>query len=1128
MQAAGGFVPSRGRVIASQPAPHRSSQPLTPPVLMQNPPALSPRPQRLRWLAALFSFCAALVFPAAAADVYWDFTSASPTSVTPPVANLTIGDVTQGNNNGVTPLINGQSVSNTYEGASAGNNAGLAALTGSLNTAAGGSAYYELTLTPASGFQVTVSQVVFGVRRTGTGPQSFSLRSNLDLYAADASAGGSPASGALPASGAWELRTVSGLNLSSGAPLTIRLYGYAGTGNPASGTANFRIDDLKVTLSVSTGGAPAPTLTSFTPATGQIGTSVTINGTNFGSAPGVSFTGAPSTGVTVNPAGTVITATVPVGAATGPITVAGPGGAVTSSGTFTVIATPTLAMDISPATIAESDGPNAASGTITVETAPASDVTITLASSDTTEATVPASVVLKAGEVFASFPVNAIADSILDPNATVTITASATGYQPASKNIIVTNTDTGLEQPTTVVVNKYVNGSVASADMVELLVIGNGTAGSTLDMRGMILKDSSADMTGDNGGKYTFSSDPLFAAVKAGTLIVLTNNATTTDTDPADFVLRLGMKDPAFFTFTNGWDIAGTEMVMIKTAASGPAGFEGAIHTLANGAEGSNFTTTAPKKLIAPGTTQTAKAVIANNSSATLADYNGSDASSNLTLPAGAFGSPNSAGNNQFIRQLRGQTNNSGDGLASIVNATSGNPFETLKNAFRRATPGQTVAISLAGQLPSGSLSNVKITVPAAFTAPQPGSVTVSGDGAGTPVISIAGREVTITGTAITASNTAVISLAGLTTPTPSALTDDGAYPFIVQTAGSSGAPAPIPLNPSALVSIPVASLRDVDEAGAPLDNGKQVVIEAICTVEDFQLNNTSGFVQDGAAGINIFQPGAELGLVRGNRYLISGVVTPFNGTTELITASPSDVQDLGAAGPVTPATLTVATLLATPELYEGSLVRVTNLSLKDGETDTFSVGSTITLHDGANPTDFLDIYIQPTSTATTDPAYPATITGIFVQFDTTTPFTSGYELCPRDPEDLGGSTPPAGYASWAAAYPGIGSSDNDADGDGQSNFLEYALGTVPNDVASVQPQTVTSVGGKPTFAITKGAEAGADPAVSYIIEGSTDLTNWSETTDLSVLTDTASAYSKQYTGSSGRFFFRLKVLSTP
>src|SRR5215211_1240111 len=71
----------------------------------------------------------------------------------------------------------------------------------------------------------------------------------------------------------------------------------------------------------------------------------------------------------------------------------------------------------------------------------------------------------------------------------------------------------------TVVVNKYFNSGTAAGDIVELLVIQNN-----LDMRGMIIKDFSASMVNDGGGKFTFSTNSLWSTVPAGTLIVLRNN----------------------------------------------------------------------------------------------------------------------------------------------------------------------------------------------------------------------------------------------------------------------------------------------------------------------------------------------------------------------------------------------------------------------------------------------------------------------------------------------------------------------------------------------------------------------------------------------------------------------------
>ncbi|MBN8524244.1 MAG: IPT/TIG domain-containing protein [Planctomycetes bacterium] len=84
----------------------------------------------------------------------------------------------------------------------------------------------------------------------------------------------------------------------------------------------------------------APTITSFTPTSGPVGTSVTITGTNFTGATGVAFHGIAAT-YTVN-SSTQITAFVPTGATTGAITVTTAGGSATSATSFTVSAAPTI------------------------------------------------------------------------------------------------------------------------------------------------------------------------------------------------------------------------------------------------------------------------------------------------------------------------------------------------------------------------------------------------------------------------------------------------------------------------------------------------------------------------------------------------------------------------------------------------------------------------------------------------------------------------------------------------------------------------------------------------------------------------------------------------------------------
>jgi hypothetical protein len=85
--------------------------------------------------------------------------------------------------------------------------------------------------------------------------------------------------------------------------------------------------------------AAAPTITSFSPTCGQVGTQVIITGTAFQDAPSpvsaVTFGGTAATTFTVN-SDTQITATVPAGATTGPIAVTDSEGTATSTTNFVV------------------------------------------------------------------------------------------------------------------------------------------------------------------------------------------------------------------------------------------------------------------------------------------------------------------------------------------------------------------------------------------------------------------------------------------------------------------------------------------------------------------------------------------------------------------------------------------------------------------------------------------------------------------------------------------------------------------------------------------------------------------------------------------------------------------------
>ncbi len=94
---------------------------------------------------------------------------------------------------------------------------------------------------------------------------------------------------------------------------------------------------LPLVLVAMLGYGQAPTITSFSPASGAVGTLVTINGSNLGTPTAFSIGGV--TALVVNNTGTVLTGFVMPGAITGAVSLTTSGGTATASGNFTVTAT---------------------------------------------------------------------------------------------------------------------------------------------------------------------------------------------------------------------------------------------------------------------------------------------------------------------------------------------------------------------------------------------------------------------------------------------------------------------------------------------------------------------------------------------------------------------------------------------------------------------------------------------------------------------------------------------------------------------------------------------------------------------------------------------------------------------
>lgn len=206
-------------------------------------------------------------------------------------------------------------------------------------------------------------------------------------------------------------------------------------------------------------------------------------------------------------------------------------------------------------------------------------------------------------------------------------------------------------------------------------------------------------------------------------------------------------------------------------------------------------------------------------------------------------------------------------------------------------------------------------------------------------------------------------------------------------------------------VITPIQDIRTVDSKGSSVyTNGKVFTIEGVVTVD----NNVFGtganyyFIQDDTAGILIYA-GTSLGssIVKGDRLKITGTILEYYGLLEfqpLQIERTAVQQSLPQFVPITVADLSA---YATAEPLEGKRVQL-NAIVTNVPSTSGSVNVTVKDPDSTKTTTVRVLQgagIDLTSTLQKDRMY--TITGIIGQYDSSSPYTSGYQLMPTSAADI-------------------------------------------------------------------------------------------------------------------------------
>jgi uncharacterized protein YjiK/2',3'-cyclic-nucleotide 2'-phosphodiesterase (5'-nucleotidase family) len=203
----------------------------------------------------------------------------------------------------------------------------------------------------------------------------------------------------------------------------------------------------------------------------------------------------------------------------------------------------TLSLSFTASSFSESATNPASVGTVSRATSGTSDLVVTLSSSDTTEATVPATVTILANQTSANFDVTAVNDTFPDGSKTVTITASAADATTPTSDLTVTDDGDVLDTSfmlTEVQSNQSATKPTTANDYWELTNI----SGVTKDISGYSWHDS-----GRSGAAAQAYKLPPGTSIAAGESVIFTA------TPAADF--------------RAWWGLAPTVQVFTSTGAPG-------------------------------------------------------------------------------------------------------------------------------------------------------------------------------------------------------------------------------------------------------------------------------------------------------------------------------------------------------------------------------------------------------------------------------------------------------------------------------------------------------------------------------------------------------------------------------
>jgi hypothetical protein len=202
-----------------------------------------------------------------------------------------------------------------------------------------------------------------------------------------------------------------------------------------------------------------------------------------------------------------------------------------------------------------------------------------------------------------------------------------------------------------------------------------------------------------------------------------------------------------------------------------------------------------------------------------------------------------------------------------------------------------------------------------------------------------------------------------------------------------------------AITPTPIASIRVNNANGSPVDSGKTFTISGWVTSAS-QIGKNAA-IQDNTAGMTIYDSLFAYGTTIGDSVVLTATLTNYRGLAEMsgVTFTKTGVNSVQSPTIVTCAQLTGQAWNGL-EAYESKLVKIKNVTIAGtGAFTSQSAGYVITDSSGT-----ATLYINKAVTSIVGQTIPTSlvnITGIVSQYKSAMPYSTGYQLLPRQISDI-------------------------------------------------------------------------------------------------------------------------------